>query len=953
MGTVTPQSSGTVAAGKVISESPLAGTLENPGTAVNLVVSTGPVQVAVPNVVGLTQAAATSAITGAGLTVGTVTPQSSGTVAAGKVISESPLAGTLENPGTAVNLVVSTGPAQVAVPNVVGLTQAAATNAITGAGLTVGTVTPQSSGTVATGKVISESPLAGTLENPGTAVNLVVSTGPAQVAVPNVVGLTQAAATNAITGAGLTVGTVTPQSSGTVAAGKVISESPLAGTLENPGTAVNLVVSTGPAQVAVPNVVGLTQAAATSAITGAGLTVGTVTPQSSGTVAAGKVISESPLAGTLENPGTAVNLVVSTGPVQVAVPNVVGLTQAAATSAITGAGLTVGTITPQSSSTVAAGKVISESPLAGTLENPGTAVNLVVSTGSVQVLVPTSISVILSDNLLGPDGTTTASPTVFDQNGNPMSNPAFQFTVTVVAQGKTSGNAPVVNGFAVQFPKVVKTLINENPTFDPTGQFASTDPNDPNFGLDTGGLFVVKVGLVGTQIAGSAPVIVLPSGTASLTVGLKQYNDQLGKVLSEAMVALQNNDLVAVAKAQSDLQTVQGNSLFSFDVLSTNNVVIPPDGFPASPAQMVNAGFSNGPDDAAYNATLGSLLTTIQQAQASVDAINPAAMTQADIDTLQQAANNYTSLTQQLAALSPSSLAVTQNASNLNAIMTVALPQLLDSMSAKSSAILLQVNPTASASIQYLKYLRSRRSGANCRVPHSGGARLQPARFSPEGLPQRLLQERSNGRTRELPRLKKAQFVNFFFTAFSIFTDLRGSALKNIITLSISLANDLLNIEAANIINAQSTGALSIDFVQASSSFSFACPNYSPTTIDGTDFSQDPSRMKVALLGCINSSLIASLATLKVPKDLAAAIRLIGKITSIVKDLGRNEGPAALVIPDSVQPGIFDPDVELVFANGWPRVNQGTIPCVGLVIVFNLDDGSFAATNIDVLGVCN
>jgi hypothetical protein len=296
---------------------------------------------------------------------------------------------------------------------------------------------------------------------------------------------------------------------------------------------------------------------------------------------------------------------------------------------------------------------------------------------------------------------------------------------------------------------------------------------------------------------------------------------------------------------------------------------------------------------------------------------------------------------------------VTQNASNLNAIMTVALPQLLDSMSAKSSAILLQVNPTATASIQYFKYLTSRRSGVSCRVPASAVARLQPAKFSPGGLPQRLLQEGSKGESRELPRLKKAQLLDFFFTSFSIFTDLRGAALKNIITLSISLANDLLNIEAAKIINAQSTGALSIDFIQASSSFSFACPNYSPTTIDGTDFSQDPSRMKVALLGCINSSLIASLATLKVPKDLAAAIRLIGKITGIVKDLGRNEGPAALVIPGVVQPGIFDPDLELVFADGWPRVNQGSIPCVGLVIVFNLDDGSFAATNIDVLGVCN
>jgi hypothetical protein len=65
----------------------------------------------VPNVVGDTQAAATTAITGAGLVVGTVTKASSSTVASGDVISESPIAGTSVNSGSAVNLVISTGPA--------------------------------------------------------------------------------------------------------------------------------------------------------------------------------------------------------------------------------------------------------------------------------------------------------------------------------------------------------------------------------------------------------------------------------------------------------------------------------------------------------------------------------------------------------------------------------------------------------------------------------------------------------------------------------------------------------------------------------------------------------------------------------------------------------------------------------------------------------------------------
>jgi len=65
----------------------------------------------VPNVVGLTQAAATTAITSAGLVVGTVTTAPSATVPAGSIISTTPTAGTRVTGASAVNLVVSIGPA--------------------------------------------------------------------------------------------------------------------------------------------------------------------------------------------------------------------------------------------------------------------------------------------------------------------------------------------------------------------------------------------------------------------------------------------------------------------------------------------------------------------------------------------------------------------------------------------------------------------------------------------------------------------------------------------------------------------------------------------------------------------------------------------------------------------------------------------------------------------------
>src|SRR5260221_543937 len=245
----------------------------------------GCAKVTVPNVVGLTQAAATTAITEAKLKLGKVTQQNSNTVVTGNVISQDPASGGSTAEGSPVNLVVSSGPPMVAVPNVVGLTQAAATTAITEAKLTLGNVTQQNSNTVATGNVISQDPASGRSAAEGSPVALIISSGPPMVAVPNVVGLTQAAATTAITEAKLTLGDVTELNSNTVAIGNVISQGPTGGSSAAEGSPVTLVISSGPRMVAVPNVVGLTQAAATTAITESKLTLGNVTQSDSNTVA--------------------------------------------------------------------------------------------------------------------------------------------------------------------------------------------------------------------------------------------------------------------------------------------------------------------------------------------------------------------------------------------------------------------------------------------------------------------------------------------------------------------------------------------------------------------------------------------------------------------------------------------------------------------------------------------
>jgi len=135
------------------------------------------------------------------------------------------------------------------------------------------------------------------------------------ITVPDFVGMSQTEAETAVTSAGLAVGTITQQYSDTVPAGDVISQDPAAGASVVIGTAVSFVVSLEQQMVTVPDVVGQLQADAEAAITDAGLAVGNTTETNSDTVPAGNVISQNPPAGTSVPEGSAVDLLISLGPV--------------------------------------------------------------------------------------------------------------------------------------------------------------------------------------------------------------------------------------------------------------------------------------------------------------------------------------------------------------------------------------------------------------------------------------------------------------------------------------------------------------------------------------------------------------------------------------------------------------------------------------------------------------
>jgi serine/threonine-protein kinase len=228
--------------GSVLDQSPKPPAKVSKGDTVTLKVVATPAQVSVPDVTGEDVGTATNSLQQAGFTVSQQAQQSN--QPAGTVVNQNPSGNSQAAQGSKVTLTVSSGPAQVTVPDVVGEDQATAANRLGSAGLTLGSVANQPSATVPSGSVITTSPSAGSKVNPRSTVNLVVSSGqPAnQAQVPDVTGQTQGQAKSTLTAAGFTPQAVAQQVSDPAQNGIVLSENPPAGTTANQGSVVTFTV---------------------------------------------------------------------------------------------------------------------------------------------------------------------------------------------------------------------------------------------------------------------------------------------------------------------------------------------------------------------------------------------------------------------------------------------------------------------------------------------------------------------------------------------------------------------------------------------------------------------------------------------------------------------------------------------------------------------------------------
>jgi eukaryotic-like serine/threonine-protein kinase len=200
---VVPIQSDTVEEDRVAGQRPEPGTEAEEGSLVTITVSSGPGEAPIPPVQGMRADAAADELREAGFE-----PERrrefSDNVPQGRVIGTNPAEGTSVRRGTTVTLIVSRGPEQVAVPDLVGRSRDEAQRLLGEAGLQAA-FTEREDAEATAGTVLEQDPAPGTRLPEGGTVELVVAREPDDVPVPGVIDDNEDDAIQALEDAGFEV----------------------------------------------------------------------------------------------------------------------------------------------------------------------------------------------------------------------------------------------------------------------------------------------------------------------------------------------------------------------------------------------------------------------------------------------------------------------------------------------------------------------------------------------------------------------------------------------------------------------------------------------------------------------------------------------------------------------------------------------------------------------------
>jgi serine/threonine-protein kinase len=228
--------------------------------------------------------------------------------------------------------------------------------------------------TVFPGVVFRQDPEAGERVPKGNAVRIYVSTGKPRVAVPDVLGAREADAVLTLRRAGLVPDVRDIFSDKPT--GTVIAQDPKGGTSVVKGTTVRINISKGQQNIGIPSVIGQSFDEASRQLRAAGLTPVRVDVESS--EPKGRVVDQNPAPGSLQPPGTEVELSVSTGEEKTTVPDVLNLDEETARSNLENDGWVVVVRDTATDNPDEDGVVLSQTPGPGEEAKPGSRVTIYV-----------------------------------------------------------------------------------------------------------------------------------------------------------------------------------------------------------------------------------------------------------------------------------------------------------------------------------------------------------------------------------------------------------------------------------------------------------------------------------------------------------------------------------------------------------------------------------------------
>lgn len=167
----------TAARGDVVWQEPAPYSEVGPGATVDLVASSGPPEIAIPDVQGFEASLALKVLNAAGIQVNG-TDSVSNAAPKGTALATRPAAGSTRGPADSVELVLSSGPATAAIPDVTGLTVPEARDRLFAAGFAVGRITKEHAEGVPDDHVVRQRPAAGGLASRDGKVDLVIAGEP-------------------------------------------------------------------------------------------------------------------------------------------------------------------------------------------------------------------------------------------------------------------------------------------------------------------------------------------------------------------------------------------------------------------------------------------------------------------------------------------------------------------------------------------------------------------------------------------------------------------------------------------------------------------------------------------------------------------------------------------------------------------------------------------------------